>query len=83
MKVEDVAKGLSEVNTMLETLNPLLATAIGLGLMFAKALKQSGTDIKDFQSEIDRYDGLVADGIAADDQWRADHGLPPMEDPGT
>lgn len=69
---------LKQINATLTALNPLVGAAVGLGAMLVKSIRERGTDIGPFQSEIDKFDQLVAQGIAVDAQWRADHGLPPV-----
>jgi hypothetical protein len=57
--------------------NPLLGSAIMFGEQIVGEFRSQGANIGGFADEIARFDGLVGSGIAADDAWRARHGLSP------
>jgi hypothetical protein len=67
---------LQGINQFLGEVNPLIGPAIALGTLIVGQIKGSEDDTGDFATEIAKFDALVNSGLAADAQWRKDHGLP-------
>lgn len=78
MTQQELLAALQAVNGVLTAVTPLVGGVTTLGLSLVKEIKGNGTAVGDFATEIAKFDGLVAQGIAVDDQFRADHGLPPV-----
>lgn len=76
MNQEKTLAALQLVNTLLEAAAPVAAAAISLGVALIHQIKSAGTDIAPFQEEIIKLETKLAGGVAVDDAWRAQHGLP-------
>lgn len=77
MTQEQALKYLQNANQIITLLNPLLGGAIALGTMIVNDVRAQGANVGPFAEEIAKFDAAVSEGLAADDAWRAHHGLPP------
>lgn len=77
MTTEDALALLKSINQIIVVANPLLGGLIAVGTTIVNDLRSKGSDIGSFTEEIAKFDAAVSAGLAADDAWRARHGLPP------
>jgi hypothetical protein len=70
---------LQGLNALIVSASPLVVGATVAFKALIHALHSSGTEIKPFEEEITKFEGIISGGISVDDAWRAANGLPPWK----